>query len=156
MTDANRPGLLGAVIALGVVLALAAVVTTSNAPVHASSSPDMEVGTPSADDVSPYTGASFTLSATVTNAGDGESAGTTLRYYRLRIDGRPVNRGLGSYPLVTLAEARAQAPENARNARQGVDPMQPREVRIPTFGQATETVIRQHGRRVPKSHLTKR
>ncbi len=34
------------------------------------------------DDSSPYTGASFTLSATVSNAGDGESAATTLRYYR--------------------------------------------------------------------------
>ena len=44
--------------------------------------PDLEVGTPTASDTSPETGASFTLSATVTNAGDGESAATTLRYYR--------------------------------------------------------------------------
>ena len=33
-------------------------------------------------DGSPAAGASFTLSATVRNAGDGASAGTTLRYYR--------------------------------------------------------------------------
>ena len=45
-------------------------------------SPDLEVGTPTVSDRSPETGASFTLSATVSNAGDGESVATTLRYYR--------------------------------------------------------------------------
>ena len=45
-------------------------------------SPDLEVGTPTVSDTSPETGASFTLSATVSNTGDGESATTTLRYYR--------------------------------------------------------------------------
>ena len=44
--------------------------------------PDLEVGTPTASDPSPETGATFTLSATVRNAGDGASAATTLRYYR--------------------------------------------------------------------------
>ena len=44
--------------------------------------PDLEVGAPSVDDANPVTGATFTLSATVTNAGDGESGATTLRYYR--------------------------------------------------------------------------
>ena len=44
--------------------------------------PDLEVGTPTVDDTTPETGASFTLSATVRNAGDGESVATTLRYYR--------------------------------------------------------------------------
>ena len=39
------------------------------------------VQSPSVDDSSPGTGASFTLSATVSNAGTGESAATTLRYY---------------------------------------------------------------------------
>ena len=46
------------------------------------SRPDLEVGTPSVSDTSPETGASFTLSATVQNDGNGESAGTTLRYFR--------------------------------------------------------------------------
>ena len=55
---------------------------TSNAPVHASSHPDLEVGTPSVNDATLYTGNSFTLSVTVTNAGDGASEATTLRYYR--------------------------------------------------------------------------
>ena len=44
--------------------------------------PDLTVGSASVDDASPETGGSFTLSATVRNAGDGESAATTLRYYR--------------------------------------------------------------------------
>ena len=69
-------------LAVAIVLALVAVVATSNKPVLANSAPDLEVGTPSVDDASPYTGASFTLSATVTNTGDGQSASTTLRYYR--------------------------------------------------------------------------
>ena len=82
MTTINRLGILGAVFASVVVLALVALVMTSNTPVHANSAPDLEVGTPSVDDANPYTGASFTLSATVTNAGDGASVETTLRYYR--------------------------------------------------------------------------
>ena len=44
--------------------------------------PDLEAGTPTVSDSAPETGASFTLSATVSNAGDGESPATTLRYYR--------------------------------------------------------------------------
>ena len=44
--------------------------------------PDLAVGSPSVSDGSPDAGASFTLSATVRNAGNGRSAATTLRYYR--------------------------------------------------------------------------
>ena len=44
--------------------------------------PDLVVGSPSVSNSSPLTGASFTLSATVRNQGDGSSAATTLRYYR--------------------------------------------------------------------------
>ena len=54
--------------------------------VEAPKYPDLEVGTPTVSDTSPEPGASFTLSATVSNAGDGESAATTLRYYR-SVDG---------------------------------------------------------------------
>ena len=50
--------------------------------VEAPKYPDLEVGTPTVSDTSPETGASFTLSATVSNAGDGGSVATTLRYYR--------------------------------------------------------------------------
>ena len=44
--------------------------------------PDLVVGAPTVNDNSPATGAPFTLSATVRNAGDGESAATTLRFYQ--------------------------------------------------------------------------
>ena len=50
--------------------------------VSAATAPDLVVGAPSVDDNSPTTGASFTLSATVRNQGDGPSASTILRYYR--------------------------------------------------------------------------
>ena len=44
--------------------------------------PNLEVGTPTVDETSPVTGATFELSATVSNTGDAESAASTLRYYR--------------------------------------------------------------------------
>ena len=44
--------------------------------------PDLVVGTPSVRNSAPAVGATFTLSATVRNAGDGSAAATTLRYYR--------------------------------------------------------------------------
>ena len=44
--------------------------------------PDLVVAAPSVSDSGPTAGASFTLSATVRNAGEGASAATTLRYYR--------------------------------------------------------------------------
>ena len=58
---------------------------------------------------------------------------------RLYIDRRPVMVGLGSYPVVTLAEARNKALENRRALAQGKDPRRSRA--IPTFEQATEAVI---------------
>ena len=44
--------------------------------------PDLEIGAPTVSDANPQTGASFTLSVTVSNQGGGQSAATTLRYYR--------------------------------------------------------------------------
>ena len=44
--------------------------------------PNLQVGTPTVDDATLAPGDSFTLSATVTNAGDANAAATTLRYYR--------------------------------------------------------------------------
>ena len=44
--------------------------------------PDLGVGTPTVSDANPETGATFTLSATVSNTGDGESPTTTLRFYQ--------------------------------------------------------------------------
>ena len=57
---------------------------------------------------------------------------------RLRINGRAVNIGLGSYPVVTLAEARKKALANRRVVAQGGDP---RGGGIPTFEAASEHVI---------------
>ena len=53
---------------------------------------------------------------------------------RLRINGKPCNLGLGRYPIVTLAEARDKALENARAVAQGSEPRD--RSRVPTFKQA--------------------
>ncbi|MCY4482025.1 MAG: tyrosine-type recombinase/integrase [Spirochaetaceae bacterium] len=58
---------------------------------------------------------------------------------RLRINGKPCNIGLGPFPIVTLAEARDAALENARAVYQGRDPRE--RTAIPTFDKAAETVI---------------
>ncbi len=58
---------------------------------------------------------------------------------RLRLNGRPINCGLGPFPVVTLADARAKALENRRLAHRGEDP---RGGGVPTFRQACDTVIR--------------
>ena len=57
---------------------------------------------------------------------------------RLRIGGKPTNIGLGPYPVVTLAEARAKALHNRREAFNGRDPRAPG---IPTLAAAAEKVI---------------
>ena len=44
--------------------------------------PDLVVTPPSVSDSGPAAGATFTLSATVRNAGEGDAAATTLRYYQ--------------------------------------------------------------------------
>ena len=63
---------------------------------------------------------------------------------RLRIDGKPRNVGLGGFPLVTLAEARQRALDNARMVEHGTgDPRRPRRT-VPTFVQAVEKVIELH------------
>ncbi len=65
---------------------------------------------------------------------------------RLRLHGKPIDIGLGSYPVVTLEEARQAALENARAARTGIDPIADRRRRaaIPTFREAAERVIAAH------------
>ena len=61
----------------------------------------------------------------------------------MRLDGRPANVGLGTYPVVTLARAWAKALANARAVSEGRDPRE-RTRRAPTFEQAIETVIAMH------------
>lgn len=55
--------------------------------------------------------------------------------------GRVTNVGLGSYPLVSLAEARKAAFANRRAILKGMDP---RGESIPTFRDAAEKVIQLH------------
>ena len=59
----------------------------------------------------------------------------------LRIAGKPINLGLGCFPVVTLAEARAKALANARGVAQGTDP-RAAVTTIPTFH---DKVIALHG-----------
>ena len=62
---------------------------------------------------------------------------------RIRINGTQVNIGLGAFPVVTLAEARAAALANRRAVAQGRDPRN-KPYDIPTFEQAVERVIAIH------------
>ena len=62
---------------------------------------------------------------------------------RLQINGKPVNIGIGAYPIVTLAEARDKALANRRTVAQGGDPLGEG---IPTFARATEKVIALHAK----------
>ena len=73
------------------------------------------------------------------------TTGRVLRTWaqRLRIDGKPLNLGLGSFPVVTLAEARAKALANARGMAQGKDP-RAAVTTIPTFRDAVDKVIALH------------
>lgn len=60
---------------------------------------------------------------------------------RIRINGRETNLGLGSYPAVTLAEARRRALGNRQAIEEGRNP---RADKTPTFEQATEKVVELH------------
>ena len=65
---------------------------------------------------------------------------------RLRLNGKPFNVGLGSFPVVRLEEAREIAIENVRAVRAGVDLATDRRRRasIPTFQQAADSTIELH------------
>lgn len=58
---------------------------------------------------------------------------------RVKIGGKVTSVGLGSYPVITLAEARARALENARAVAAGKDP---RTGDAPSVAEAWEQVIR--------------
>ena len=64
---------------------------------------------------------------------------------RTVVQGRRCDIGLGGYPLVSLAEARAAALDNRKLARAGGDPLAlKRRPDIPTFEDAARTVIDVH------------
>ena len=62
---------------------------------------------------------------------------------RVSLHGKPVNIGLGAYPVVTLAEAREAALRNRRKLARGHDPRD-RQRLVPTFAEAVEKVIEIH------------
>ena len=62
---------------------------------------------------------------------------------RLRIGGKPVNLGLGSYPRVSLALARERALANAQSVEHGEDP-RVKPATMPTFAEAAETWVAEH------------
>ena len=59
---------------------------------------------------------------------------------RLRVNGRSITMGLGSFPVVSLAAARERALDNAQRVAGGVDPRVPPRV-APTLAEAFEQVI---------------
>ena len=59
---------------------------------------------------------------------------------RIRINGKPNQLGLGSYPVVTLARAREKALDNARRVERGEDISQP-STPVPTLFEAFDIVI---------------
>ena len=59
---------------------------------------------------------------------------------RIRINGKYAYPGLGAFPVVTLADARAQAEDNAKRVHRGEDIMTER-CAIPTVEQAFDRVI---------------
>ena len=81
----------------------------------------------------------FGLSLIVKQMANGRTGKTWAQ--RVRIAGRPTNIGLGRYPVVNLAEARAAALRNARDIAKGIDP---RGEGVPTFEAAAATVIDLH------------
>ena len=73
---------------------------------------------------------------------DVQPSGSRSWVQRLFIHGRRRELGLGSFPLVSLDEARARAVDNRRLARAGGDPLaEKRRARgVPTFAEAAERV----------------
>ena len=61
---------------------------------------------------------------------------------RIMVHGQRRDLGLGSFPLVSLREARERAFANRKTAREGGDPLNGRrnQVNVPTFGEAAKRV----------------
>ena len=73
------------------------------------------------------------------------SGGTRRCVQRIMIQGKRRDLGLGTYPLVSLAEARVAAADNHKVARAGGDPTARASVSIvPTFAEAADQVIEMH------------
>ncbi len=64
-------------------------------------------------------------------------AGSRAWTQRIRVHGRPVEKGLGGWPVVGVEEARLQALSNRRAVRAGQDPFR-KVAAAPTFARAAE------------------
>ncbi len=73
-----------------------------------------------------------------------QPSGSKQWIWRGTVAGRRRDLGLGGYPYVTLAEARARAFEYRKTARAGNDPTRLYSEGIPTFTAAAEAVIALH------------
>ena len=71
-------------------------------------------------------------------------SGARCWVWRGTVGGKRVDRGLGGWPVVTLAEARDAALDCKRAARRGDDPRTLRAGGVPTFAEAAERVISLH------------
>ncbi len=75
-----------------------------------------------------------------------QPSGSKAWIWRGTVNGKRRDLGLGRYPYVTLAEARARAFEYRKVALDGGDPVTLRAGGVPTFARAAETVIALHAR----------
>lgn len=73
-----------------------------------------------------------------------QPSGSKQWIWRGTVNGKRRDLGLGGYPYVSLAEARSQAFDHRKVARQGDDPVTLRAGGVPTFARAAETVIALH------------
>ena len=73
-----------------------------------------------------------------------QPSGSKQWIWRGTVNRKRCDLGLGGYPYVGLAEARAQAFEYRKAARQGNDPSALRSDAVPTFSRAAETGIAFH------------
>ena len=80
----------------------------------------------------------YGLALNVHQAGNGRITRSWVQ--RIRINGRLTNIGLGSYPIISLSEARTMALENMRNVKKGLDPRGG----IPVFSDAVDSTIAIH------------
>lgn len=73
------------------------------------------------------------------------STGSKKWVFRFTIDGKRREMGLGSFPDVGLAEAREKATESRKQSKEGIDPIDTRNVEpaeIPTFSSCAARYIR--------------
>ena len=86
-------------------------------PAEGQTNPDLVVESASVSDNNLETGESFTLRATVRNRGNGESSGTTLRYYRSPDSTITIgDTGVGTDPVGALGPSGAEAKSTSLTA----------------------------------------